>query len=62
MSRERSKLLSVSTVSKEFGVKPALVYHWIRYRKFPIIKVDKKVLIPRQDFEAFLESHLIPGG
>jgi hypothetical protein len=61
-NKENGKLLSVSTIYKEFGIKPALVYHWIRYRKFPVIKIDKKVLIPRADFEAFLNSHFIPGG
>lgn len=60
-SRENGKFLSVSSIQKEFGIKSALVYHWIRYRKFPIIKIDKKVLIPRADFEAFLDSHFIPG-
>lgn len=60
-NRENGKLLSVSTLSKEFGIKRGLIYHWVRYRKFPIFKVDKKVLIPRADFEAFLQSHFIPG-
>lgn len=59
---ENSKLLSVSNLSKEFGIKPGLIYHWIRYRKISIIKIDKKVLIPRAEFEDFLSSHFRSAG
>lgn len=59
--KEKARFLYVSGIYKEFGIKPALVYFWIRYHKFPILKIDKKILIPRSDFEAFLESHFIPG-
>lgn len=60
-STENKKLLTVSEIFREYGVKPALVYHWVRFRKFRIIKVGKKVLIQKCDFEEFLDAHSVPG-
>ena len=60
-SRNDKKLLTVSEIFQVYGIKPALVYHWIRFRKFQIFKVGKKVLILRTEFEAFLNAHIVPG-
>lgn len=59
--KNNKKLLNVSDIFDEYGIKPALVYHWIRFRKFQIFKVGKKVLILRTEFEAFLNAHIVPG-
>lgn len=61
-TKANGKLLSVSTIEEEYGIRASLVYHWIRYRKFSVIKIDKKVLIPRAEFDDFLNCHFIPGG
>ncbi|MFI5324056.1 MAG: helix-turn-helix domain-containing protein [Thermodesulfobacteriota bacterium] len=63
MNREReareSKLLTVKTASEKFGLEPSLIYHWIRYKKFPHIKAGKKVLFWEPDFLEFLEQHKV---
>jgi len=55
------KLLTVSDIYQEYGIKPALIYHWIRYKKFRILKINKKILIQKCDFDEFLYAHSIPG-
>lgn len=57
-----SKLLSVKTACEYYGLEPSLLYHWIRQRKFPIYKLDKKVLFEKSDFEFFLQYNRIPAG
>lgn len=59
--KNNKKLLNVSDIFDEFGIKPALVYHWVRCKKFPIIKIGKKILIKRAEFDSFLNSHFVPG-
>ncbi len=62
MNRTKDKkMLTVSDIFDEYGIKPALVYHWVRFRKFQILKINKKILIQKCDFEEFLEAHAVPG-
>lgn len=55
------RLLTVSDIFQEYGIQSSLIYHWIRFRKFRILKIGKKILIARADFEEFLSAHSIPG-
>ncbi len=58
-NRDRGRLLTASKAAIDYGIKTSSFYHWFRYRKFPIIKLDKKVLFWERDFIEFLESNLI---
>ncbi len=60
-SRNDKKLLTVTEIFREYGIKPPLTYHWTRNRKFRILKIGKKILIARADFEDFLKAHSVPG-
>lgn len=58
-NRDKGRLLTASKAAIDFGIKPSSFYHWFRYRKFPIIKLDKKVLFWESDFIKFLDSNLV---
>lgn len=53
------KLLTVKKACEIYGLDPTLIYHWIRYRKFDLFKLDKKVLFLESDFLDFLEQHKV---
>ncbi|MGE5445653.1 MAG: helix-turn-helix domain-containing protein [Ignavibacteriales bacterium] len=59
ISANQRRLLSVSDIAKEYGLKPSFVYHLKRYSKLPYIQIGKKILFRESDFLKFLESHLI---
>lgn len=53
------RLLSVSDITKEYGIKPSFIYHLKRYAKLPYIQIGKKILFRESDFILLLESNLI---
>jgi len=54
------KFLTVSTASNQFNLKPSLIYHWLRGKKFRYYKIEKKVLFKEIDFINFINLHSIP--
>jgi predicted DNA-binding transcriptional regulator AlpA len=53
------RLLTVKKACEIYGLDPTLIYHWIRYKKFDLFKLDKKVLFLESDFLNFLEQHKV---
>jgi len=58
----KERLLTIKELSTERGLNPSLVYWWVRERKFEVVRVGKKVLIPEKAFDAFIEFHREGGG
>ena len=52
-------LLTVQKAADKYGLSNSLFYHWIRYKKFPYLKIDKKILFWETDFISFLENHYV---
>ena len=58
-SISESSLLTVKKAAIKYGLDRSLLYHWIRYKKFPYFKIEKKILFWESDFITFIESHYI---
>ncbi len=56
-SKTKERLLTVRKLCQERDLNPSTVWWWVRERKFPIIRVGKKVLIPEHSFERFIRTH-----
>lgn len=59
-NRDRGRLLTASKAAIDYGIKTSSFYHWYRYKKFKIIKLDKKVLFWESDFLQFLDENTVP--
>ncbi|HEU4751557.1 MAG TPA: helix-turn-helix domain-containing protein [Armatimonadota bacterium] len=53
--------LTVPEAAKRLGIGRRLAYEMARTGKFPTIRLGRRVLIPRQRFEAWLQGQ-VPGG
>jgi len=58
-NRDRGRLLTASKAATDYGIKTSSFYHWFRYKKFKIIKLDKKILFWENDFLQFLDENTI---
>jgi len=56
-NKNNCRFLTVNELNDHFGIKPSLIYWWLREKKIIHYKVGKKVLIKELDFLTFLEAH-----
>ena len=57
MGETRERLLTVKKLSEERGINPSTIWWWVRERKFPVVRVGRKVLIPEHAFDNFIKIH-----
>jgi excisionase family DNA binding protein len=53
------KLLSVDEAADKMGVSPLTMRAWLRQRRLPYLKLERRVLITPQDVQQFLDSNRI---
>lgn len=56
------KTMSPKKVSFIYDVSRWTLYSWLLKREFPIYKIGRKVLIPVDEFEKFLNKHRVEAG
>lgn len=50
--------MSVKDVQTELGLSKNSTYKLVNLTGFPKIKIGKKILIPRDEFEKFIKQHI----
>ncbi len=55
----RIQTLSPKGICLFYDISKWTIYRWIWERKFPIVKLGRKVLIPVAEFEEFLNMHRV---
>ncbi len=55
----QNRLLTVKSACEIYGIEGSILYHWIRYKKFPYYKPNKKILFRQSDFEKFLDDNRV---
>ncbi len=51
--------LSVAEAAPVLGVSVFTVRAWIRQRRLPFFRVGRRIVLDRQDLEAFLHAHRV---
>lgn len=52
------KIMSVKDVQTELGLSKNSTYKLVNLTGFPKVKIGKKILIPRDEFEKFIKQHI----
>ncbi len=55
------KYLSIDEASKTYSLTKSTLYKLSALRRIPLIKLGERVLIPVEEFEAWLRSHRVDG-
>jgi excisionase family DNA binding protein len=58
-SKKKSRFITVKEAAHELSIGPWTLWKWARENKsgcFPMKRIGKKILIPRQKFEDWCES------
>lgn len=50
--------MSVKDVQNELGLSKNSTYKLVNLTGFPKVKIGKKILIPRDEFEKFIKQHI----
>jgi excisionase family DNA binding protein len=50
--------MSVKDVQTELGLSKNSTYKLVNLTGFPKVKIGKKILIPRDEFEKFIKQHI----
>lgn len=50
-------MLNVETLAKVLGVAPSSAYELMHEKDFPTLKVGNRLVIPKEDFIAWVRSH-----
>ena len=50
------QVMSIDEVAKELGISRALTYDAARKGEIPVLRVGRRLLVPRSAFEKFLAS------
>ena len=53
-------MLNAETLAKVLGVAPSSAYELMHEKDFPTLKIGNRLVIPKEDFIAWVRSH--PGG
>ena len=49
--------LNSDTVAKTLGIAPSSAYELMHEKDFPVIKIGSRLVVPRDKFIAWVESH-----
>ena len=52
------KMLTVKDIQNELGLGKNSVYKLVNLTGFPKVKIGKKILIPKDEFEKFMKQHI----
>ena len=50
-------MLNAETLAKVFGIAPSSAYELMHEKDFPTLKVGNRLVIPKEDFIAWVRSH-----
>ena len=51
-------MLNAETLAKVLGVAPSSAYELMHEKDFPTLKVGNRLVIPKEDFIAWVRSHI----
>ena len=54
---ELSLMLNAETLAKVFGIAPSSAYELMHEEGFPTVKIGNRLVIPKEDFIAWVRSH-----
>ena len=50
--------LNAETVAKLFGISISSAYELMKEKDFPSVRIGKRVIVPKEDLQAWVESHV----
>jgi excisionase family DNA binding protein len=58
--KTKQRLLSISQVAKQLNVKRVTVYKWRHMRKFAVVHLGRRVLIPQTEIDRLIKENITP--
>jgi excisionase family DNA binding protein len=58
--KTKQRMLSISQVAKELNVKRVTVYKWRHMRKFAVVHLGRRVLVPQTEIDRLIKENITP--
>ena len=56
--KTKQRLLSMNQVAKELNVHRSTVYNWRHMRKFAVVRLGRRVLIPQTEIDRLIKENI----